>query len=278
MRLGYGTYAMPEVPVWEALPRLRELGFEAVEICTAERWPTAPRKLDPSERARLRRLLADLCLELPALLLFVRLLAPAGEELAAQEALFRDACELAHDLSPDSAPAIVTPIGATELQWEEALPLALDRIASFGQLAADEGCRIALEPHVHGLFDRPERVLAVMEPLHSPSIGINLDISHFAVAGYPRAETIRQLAPYAFHTHVKDGRMEGGKVRFLLPGEGDFDYPAYFREMAAAGYDGCITAEVSVQIYDQPGYDPWHAAGFCFEKLAIARERAVTLT
>jgi sugar phosphate isomerase/epimerase len=117
-------------------------------------------------------------------------------------------------------------------------------------------------------------VTEIMERLHSPSLGINFDISHFAVAGYPRPETIAALARYAFHTHVKDGRLVDGKVQFLLPGEGDFDYPTYFREMAQAGYTGCITAEVSAQIFNLPDYDPWGAAEFCLETLRRAREAA----
>jgi sugar phosphate isomerase/epimerase len=113
-----------------------------------------------------------------------------------------------------------------------------------------------------------------MEQVHSPSLGINFDISHFAVAGCPRAETIRSLVPYAFHTHVKDGRMVDDKVQFLLPGEGDFDYAAYFREMAEAGWTGCVTVEVSAQIFKQPGYDPWSSARFSLQALGEARTRS----
>jgi sugar phosphate isomerase/epimerase len=274
MKLGYGSYAMPEVSLWEALPRLAELGYETFELCVEDRWPTAPGKLTGEDRERLRGLLADLRLELPALMLFVNLLAPAGEELERQEGRFRAACALARDLAPGATPVIASTLGACPLSWEEALPLARERAARFAELAAAEGCPLALEPHVGALLNSPERVLALMEGVHSPWLGINFDISHFAVAGYDRAETIRLLAPYAFHTHVKDGRMEDGQVRFLLPGEGDFDYPAYFREMAAAGWTGSVTAEVSVQISRRPDYDPWAAARFCLETLRAARAAA----
>src|SRR5262249_9835817 len=159
------------------------------------------------------------------------------------ERLFRDACALGRDLAPGTRPIVVSTLGSCPLSWEAALPLVIERAAWFGEQAAREGCRLALEPHVNALLDRPERVTSLMERVHSPSLGINFDISHFAVAGFPRAETIRALAPYAFSTHVKDGRMVDGKVQFLLPGEGEFDYEAYFREMAAAGWTGPITVE-----------------------------------
>jgi sugar phosphate isomerase/epimerase len=205
-------------------------------------------------------------------MLFVNLLAPEGGDLESQETLFRDACLLAREVSTDPAPVVITTLGSSPLGWEEAAPLVVDRVRRFGETAAREGCRLAVEPHVNALLDRPERVTYLMERVHSPSVGINFDISHFAVAGYPRAETIRALARYALHTHVKDGGMVDGSVRFLLPGEGDFDYPAYFREMAAAGWTGPVTAEVTAQIYNLPDYDPWPAARFCLETLRGARD------
>jgi sugar phosphate isomerase/epimerase len=111
--------------------------------------------------------------------------------------------------------------------------------------------------------------------VNSPALGLNFDISHFAVQGMPLQETVAALAPHAIHTHVKDGRMEGGKVKFLLPGEGGFDYVAYFGAMDKAGWRGCITVEVSGMIFNQPGYDPWKAAEFCWKTLSSARSTAL---
>lgn len=271
MKIGYGTYGMPEVPVWDALPRLAEMGYETVEICVADRWPTAPHKLLPTDRNRLRDLLQSTGLEPSAFMLFLSLMAPEGDELAEQERLFHEACVLAHHLAPDTQPVIVTVLGPASRDWEAVREEVVDRVARFGGLAAEAGCRLALEPHVNALLDRPERVTWLMERVHTPTCGLNFDISHFAVADYPRAETIRALARYAFHTHVKDGRMEEGSVRFLLPGEGGCDYTAYFREMAEAGYQGPITVEITAQIFNLPEYDPWPAAQFSLETLQQAR-------
>src|SRR5437763_12227215 len=99
---------MPEVPIGEALPRLTEMGYEAVEICVAERWPTAPHKLSAADRGRLRDLIAGSGLELTGMLLFVNLLAPAGDDLDGQLAAFRDACALARDLAPAAPPPLAS--------------------------------------------------------------------------------------------------------------------------------------------------------------------------
>jgi hypothetical protein len=60
MKLGYGTYAMPTVDIFEALPRLRDIGYEAIEINVGDNWPTAPDKLSTSDRNRIVSTLQDL--------------------------------------------------------------------------------------------------------------------------------------------------------------------------------------------------------------------------
>ena len=53
MKIGYGTYGMPDEDVFDALPRLKAMGYEAVEININDDWPTAPLKLDGDTRKKL---------------------------------------------------------------------------------------------------------------------------------------------------------------------------------------------------------------------------------
>ena len=188
---------------------------------------------------------------------------------------FHAAGDLAKDLASDGAiPVLTTTLGGGNQTWEKDLRVIVERVAEWTEAAAQHGTRFALEPHVGGLLDRPERALAILKAVNLPALGLNFDISHFAIQGLPLEPTVAALAPHAIHTHVKDGRMEQGKVKFLLPGEGGFDYVAYFRAMQKAGWRGCITVEVSGMIFNQPGYDPWAAAEFCWKTLSSARKAA----
>ncbi len=273
MLIGFGSYGMPQAPIEEAIPRLAAMGYQSVEICVAQRWPTAPHKLSPSQREAIRAQIVGAGVSLSALFLFVNLLAPAAE-MPEQVKLFREACALARDLSPSPNLPIVTTHGACELSWDEGRTLLAERMRTFSIIAEREGTRLALEPHVGALLDTPEKTAWLMERVHSPTAGLNLDLSHFVVAGYSWQEAVRNLARYAFHTHVKDGYMDRDQVRFQLPGEGDLDYAAYFRAMREAGYHGAVSAEVSVQISGRPDYDPWQAAAFCLTMLRNARDAA----
>jgi sugar phosphate isomerase/epimerase len=61
---------------------------------------------------------------------------------------------------------------------------------------------------------------------------------------------------------------------FLIPGEGEMDYPRYLRAMAGAGYNGHIVVEVSKMVQARPDYDPLAAATQSYEVLAAAFETA----
>ena len=271
MKIAYGTYGMPEMPLLPALPRLKEIGYEGVELAVAARYTAAPARLPAAERRAVRQCLRDLDLELPALLLLSRILTTNPEEYRADLAEFHAAAEMAADLAPaGTLPVLTATVGGGGLSWESDRAEIFARVAEWAAVASAQGTRFALEPHIGGVLERPERVLELLAAVKAPGLGLNFDISHFAVAGYPLEETVAQLAPHAIHTHVKDGRMVDGKVQFLLPGEGDFDYPAYFRAMRAAGWRGCVTVEVSGMVFNRPGYDAFAAAEFAFGALAGA--------
>ena len=270
MKIAYGTYGMPDVPIEEALPRLAEIGYTGVELAVGERWPTAPDKLDAGARAGLKNQVAELGLGVPALMNILDCM--TAEEAVHRSNLeaLRAMCALAHDVTSDEAPVITSTVGGQSAKWDEQKELLAERVGEWGSVIAEEGCQFAAEPHVGGGLDRVERVLWLLDRVDVPGLGLNFDISHFAIQGHDMEATVAALAPHAIHTHVKDGRMVDGKVQFLLPGEGDFDYVAYLRAMKAAGWDGFITVEITGQIWNQEGYDPWPGAEFSYRTLAEA--------
>lgn len=259
MNIAYGTYGMPNTPLDEAAPRLAALGYGGVEICVAERYPTAPARLDAAARAGLRDLLAARRLPPNALMMLASVMGDEDEHQASLRAL-AEACTLAHDLGLPSPAVITTTLGGKPEPWEEPSALLVARLKEWAALAAREGCVIAAEPHVGGLVDRPERAEWLVEAVGSPALRLNFDISHFAIQGMPTEQTVARLAPLAVHAHVKDGRMVDGRVQFLLPGEGNFDYAAYLKAMRAAGYEGDITVEISGMVSGRPDYEPYEAA------------------
>ena len=250
MKLGYGTYAMQKLDVYEALPRLRALGYEAIEIMGEEGWATAPDLMDRDDRKRLAGTIRDLGFDLSA----VMALLPLCEEGAGRPALlerFRAICGLARDLWLDDGPAVLSsPPANPHPPWDGGRERIAASLLELADIAREHGVILAAEPHVGGALDAPEKAVWLMERTDHPALRINFDISHFHVQGMDLRHSVDLCLPHAAHIHVKDGYLDGdGNVVFQLPGEGSLDLGEYFRLVVAHRTDIAVTAEVSAMIW-----------------------------
>jgi sugar phosphate isomerase/epimerase len=275
MLLGYSTWGMPSVPIEAAVAHVAGLGFDGLELTVIPRWRTELSTLDSAERQRIRRLYQEARLQLPAIAGHTSLLAEEPAQHAANLVRLHGAADLCADLAIDGhVPALNTTVGGTSDDWDRLRTVLVDRVGALAAYAGRRGVTLAVEPHVNTALDRPERVVWLMEQVNSPFARVNFDISHFNVIGLTIEETVPVLAPLSAHTHVKDERGIAPHHEFLIPGEGEFDYVRYLKAMAAAGYDGCITVEVSVMVQRRPNYDPLAAATQSYAVLSKAFQAA----
>jgi sugar phosphate isomerase/epimerase len=107
MRLGYSTWGMPTVPVDVALGHLRKLGFDGVELTVIPGYTTELSRLDTAERRRIRALLAEYRLALPAIAAHADLLVEDAALVRAHMAQLRAGVDLAVDLAGEEGPAAV---------------------------------------------------------------------------------------------------------------------------------------------------------------------------
>ena len=117
-------------------------------------------------------------------------------------------------------------------------------------------------------------MLELIELVNSPYLRVNFDISHFNITGYSITKSVELMAPVTEHTHIKDERGQVPDFEFLIPGEGEFDYVTYLKEMQRMGYTGHITAEISLMVQKRPDYDPLAAAKQTYAVMARAFEAA----
>ncbi len=87
-------------------------------------------------------------------------------------------------------------------------------------------------------------------------------------------ESIAALGGISAHTHIKDERGVDPDFAFLIPGEGEMDYPRYLTLMDEAGYDGPIVVEISLMVQSRPDYDPLAAAEQSYRVVSAAFETA----
>ena len=111
MKLYYSTYGMQELDVFAALPRLRDMGYEGMEIAVTPGWHTDPTRFDTSARKKLAALLTELGFPTPPLM---ALLSPCatGEARASMLAQFAASFDMARDLRvSDEISVVATTLG-----------------------------------------------------------------------------------------------------------------------------------------------------------------------
>ena len=275
MKLGYCTWGMPTVPVDRQIRHVAGLGFDGIELTVIPRYTTDLYHLDAAERKRIRQLLLDHQLELPAIAGHTRLMETDPALHAQNMKRLRDTVDLAVEWAIDGTPpAIDTTTGGESGQWETHQALLVERVGALVEYGASRGVVIAIEPHVSDILDTPAKTVALLEMIDSPYLKVNFDISHFDVIGMTIEERVAPLAPHTVHTHVKDQRGRAPNHEFLIPGEGNFDYVAYLQAMQKHGYDGFITVEVSVMVQRRPNYDPLAATTMSYQTLERAFRQA----
>jgi inosose dehydratase len=275
MKLGYSTWGMPTVPIETAIRHIARLGFAGIELTVIPGYSSELSRLDGAARQQISRLLQETGLTLSAISANTNLSELHLTQYAQNLAFLKGAIDLAVDLAQGGCrPVINTTPGGRPEQWPDHKGLLAERATELAGYAASRGVTISMEPHIGAIIERPEQMIELLNLVASPYLKVNFDISHFDILGLTIEETVAALAAYTVHTHVKDQRGRYPDYEFLIPGEGDFDYVTYLKTMAAHGYDGFITAEVSKMVQRRADYDPLAAAELSYRTLSAAFREA----
>ena len=277
MKIAYGTYATPMMPLEEALRMIADIGYDGVELCVSPRHNIMPEDLDSAQRRQLKRMLQELNLGVPSLFMLGSVLTEDEEAHKKRLDLTRQVMELARDLDIGEPPVISTGIGGRTAMWETHRELLVQLLEDYAKLASDEGFILAVEPHVNAMVDRSERAIWLMETLSNPLIRLHFDIVHLYLAREPIAETVHKLVPYTAHTHVTDARILEDRFELVPLGQGELDCVEYVKAMYEAGWTDFITVEVSTMVWSKEDYNPFAVATSSYNTLDNAFKEAGVL-
>ena len=263
---GFSLYGMKDVAPTDAFRILKRIGYDAVELVCMPDWSTAPENLSKSDRVTLKQELEVSDLQLPALMENLPLLVSKDQRLKHLDRI-KAAGELGHDLSPEKPPVLETIMGGKGKDWPTVKNEMVDELGHWAKAA--EACQtiVAVKPHVSGAVHAPEPADWLVRQVNSPWIRLAYDYSHYQIGNYDFEKSLDLLLPNSVFVHVKDNLGKNGKVQFALPGEGDIDYPTYFKALMNHKYQGTVMVEVSSQLWRKEGYDPVAAAKASFENL-----------
>jgi len=270
--LGFSLYGMKTLPLERALAECARIGYRTVELSLIPGFPTEPSKLTSPRRREIRDQIKAAGLPVASLLVNLSLTGDDKEHAAHLETLEK-AAGFAAEIDPSRPPIVQTVMGGKPAEWEAKKAMIVARLKIWDTIARRHGVTVAVKAHVSSAVDTPAKLLWAFTEAGGTNLALAYDYSHFALAGLSLEESLRPLAPHIKFVHVKDARRDGTDIRFLLPGEGDTAYRAYFRALRTFGYHGPLVVEVSSQIFNRPGYDPIATAEKCYAVLTRALEK-----
>jgi len=140
-----------------------------------------------------------------------------------------------------------------EERWAEAIAGCLKRCLDF--VERDE---IYLAVDNHGVVtNNADLQVEIFEMVGSDYVGSNLDTMNYRWFGHD-LETIDRyyeiIAPYVFHTHMKDGTGSRSNYRGEALGEGEIHLMKAVKCLRDAGYDGVFCSEYEGREGSEIGY------------------------
>lgn len=271
--LSFGTYALWMLRWEDSLELIARTGYDGVELALMPEWSTTPKQLSGGDRLRLRGMLGDLGLALPALLDNLQLVDPVQTHAQNLDRL-RRAIDLGNDVVPGKPPIFETVLGREPGEWETVKRQMVDEIGELTREAASGDTVICFKPHVGDAVNNVERSLWLVEQVGSRHFRCTYDYSHLWLAGHELVPSLEALIPVSPYIHLKDARRTPARHQFLLPGDGQTDYVEMFRQLGRLGYEGYANVEVSAQIHRLDDYQPIAVASQCYERMAAAFEEA----
>lgn len=111
-----------------------------------------------------------------------------------------------------------------------------------GEYAKERNVTVLME--THGDFSRSEDVLKVMKAASHPNIGLVWDIANmWTETKESPLEVYKKLKKYILHTHIKDAKLLGDKIQYVLLGQGDVPIFEAIDILSKNGYQGYYSFE-----------------------------------
>lgn len=146
-------------------------------------------------------------------------------------------------------------------QWKQVGPL----VAEAEKVANDFGLDLVFHPHVATYVETPEECEKFFESTANTNVGLCLDTGHcFYGQGDPVTEAKKYRSKLRF-IHIKDCSstvLSDARAKkwtfeeaiehkvFTIIGDGDIDFPAFFRVLVEIGYSGWSVVEQDVKFGD----------------------------
>lgn len=261
MLIGYNTNGLAHHDGIQAIEVLADIGYQSIAI-TVDHQLLSPN--DPhltTQRAVVRKLLADRGLrsviETGARYLLdsrtkhhPTLLSPNPSDRKRRIDFIVYCIELAAELGSDCV-SLWSGIKPRECDNQRALDLLAEGLQKLLPVARQHNILLAFEPEPGMFIDTMSSFSRLLQWLNCDDLRLTLDIGHLFCQGeVPLADYIVRWADLIQNIHLED--MKAGVHEHLMFGEGDIRFPPVIRSLKEIHFSGGVHVELSRHSHDGP--------------------------
>lgn len=269
MKIGIGNGAFPlDWSFDKIFEKAAEIGFDGIELWLGETGPLNTSVTD-EELKEIKASADKHGIELYSIasgLGFGYSLADNDEAVREKsKGYIKQQLEIANALGCDTilvVPCVVT----EEVDYETAYNRAFDAMNELKPYAEKLGVSIGLENVWNKIFLSPLELRDFIDKVGSDFVGSYFDVGNMILNGYAE-QWIKILGSRIKKVHIKDfKRNTAGETGFVGLFDGDVNFPAVMSALKEIGYDGWLTAELSIN----PDYRWTCVENICRSMRAIA--------
>jgi len=245
LQLGIRLHDTQKLPFAERIADVHNLGFKCGHLALAkviDEFPTTDEALTPGLAMYIRKVFEKNDVDIAVLGCYLNLANPNKEQLAQTTHRYMAHLRFASWLG---CGVVGTETGCPnetysyvpEAHDEEALQTFITNLRPVVRYAEQMGVVIAIEPVWRHIVCNPVRARRVLDEIQSPNLQIILDpVNLLDISNYQDQvaivdEAIDLLGPDVAMVHIKDFRVEDGKLLSVGAGFGQMDYTSLMKFM-----------------------------------------------
>lgn len=135
------------------------------------------------------------------------------------------------------------------------------------ELALSYGIRLTLENVSWAFFREPDFGKRLLDAMKTDGLHFTLDVKQAVRSGVDPLEFVEAVGDRIDAVHCCDCWMKDGKMRYLLPPYGGYDFRGLIEKLKEKGFDGDVLLEVYSDMYNT--LDDLRTAYYDFEKTLL---------
>ena len=227
MFVAVSTACYADLPLEEAVERLADLSFTALEVTIHEGSPQLTPALVASD---LERAIA-ICTHTQRMdvISYDVMLESEGEEYYQQ---FEAICQLA---KATKVVSVTVPSAELGTPFNE----EIERLRRLVKIGVTAGIKISIRSQIGCLSENPDTVISLCDNVEG--LGITLDPSHYICGPYDE-RSCEKLMKYVYHIRLRDSTEDSMQVRV---GQGIVEYGRLVNQLTKVGYRRALCVHMS---------------------------------